>query len=622
MNLFEFTIDGFRISQLIITLVVFGFSLYFTKGYFKETGEGKGARFYIVTLITMLSVIGVFVSASLFTLFVFFEIMSISSYFWVLERGDKAAEKASKFYLAVSVISGMAMLMGLFLLYNSLGTLRIDEIQEATNSVDISSLYLGGALTLVGFCTKAGMYPLHIWLVDTYYETPAPGTAMLSAVLSKAGVFGVILVSCNIFIADENWGKILLIFATITMIWGGLCGVVSADMKKTIAYSSMSQIGFILFGIAMCCILEEEKIIAARGIVLHMINHSAFKLILFTLCGVALMKFKSTKLENLKGIARQNKVFAISFVIAAAGLMGVPFISSGYISKTLLHESVVEQIHLTELPVYSVYEYLFLFSGGLTVCYMLKIALVIFAKPSSNKKFSMGIMTNAVLLAISAFAFVCGILPNMTIDKIADYTTEIFNSGEMHDTISYFTWTNLKGAVISISCGLILYFFVYKNIQKIRKSDTIIPEILTLKNIYTNIFARDIPLILGFICKLLDTYLIDYLLKLCIYILELYAKITSGLADTFIDFLILVGLKPARVVDLNDRTTNSYKVGRGVDKILAILRIKTQKPIAETLSDFERRSSIRRRMISASLSYGLFFAGVGLVGLLVYMMLA
>ena len=131
---------------------------------------------------------------------------------------------------------------------------------------------------LFGFGAKAGMFPLHVWLPKAHPVAPAPASALLSGILTKTGVFGVLVVSAEIFRYDEQWGKLILCLGVITMFGGAFLAVFSIDLKRTLACSSMSQIGFILVGTGMTELLGEENALAVRGTILHMVNHSLIKL--------------------------------------------------------------------------------------------------------------------------------------------------------------------------------------------------------------------------------------------------------------------------------------------------------------------------------------------------------
>src|SRR5699024_5013413 len=143
-----------------------------------------------------------------------------------------------------------------------------------------TALYAAGGLALAGFGAKAGMFPLHIWLPKAHPVAPAPASALLSGILTKSGVFGILLLSRYLFWAELSWSQVVLALGVVTMVLGAVLALFSIDLKRTLACSSMSQIGFILVGVAMQGFLGHENALAAWGTVLHMLNHSLIKLVL------------------------------------------------------------------------------------------------------------------------------------------------------------------------------------------------------------------------------------------------------------------------------------------------------------------------------------------------------
>ena len=133
------------------------------------------------------------------------------------------------------------------------------------------------------------MFPLHIWLPKAHPVAPAPASALLSGILTKSGVFGILVIARNLFRADVAWGDAVLFLGVVTMVLGAVLAVFSVDLKRTLACSSMSQIGFILVGVAMQGLLSGENALAAWGTILHMLNHSLIKLVLFVAAGVVYM---------------------------------------------------------------------------------------------------------------------------------------------------------------------------------------------------------------------------------------------------------------------------------------------------------------------------------------------
>ena len=280
----------------------------------------------------------------------------------------------------MAVIGGLAALTGLFLLYHQLGTLSLDAMAAAAaGAEDRGLLWVGGLLVLVGFGAKAGAFPLHIWLPTAHPAAPAPASAVLSGVITKTGIYGVLVLSTTVFLHDVQWGLLLAVLGAVTMVLGAVLAVLSVDLKRTLACSSISQIGFILVGTAMLCLLGDHNALAVDGTILHILNHSLIKMVLFPAAGIIHLTTHSFDLNDIRGFGRGKPLLALVMGLPMLSLAGVPGLN-GYVSKTLLHESIVEYIHLTGegAALFQVLEALFLFSGGLTLAYMLKLFVCLF----------------------------------------------------------------------------------------------------------------------------------------------------------------------------------------------------------------------------------------------------
>ena len=276
---------------------------------------------------------------------------------------------------------------------------------------------------MIGFGGKAGMFPLHIWLPNAHPVAPAPASALLSGILTKTGIFGAAVISSNIFLYDSSWGMGILIVGVITMFLGAFLGVFSVDLKRTLAYSSVSQIGFITVGLGMMGILGDHNALAVRGIMLHMVNHSLIKLVLFMAAGVIYMNLHELNLNKIRGFGRKKPLFMFIFLMGALSIMGVP-LWSGYVSKTLLHESILEHIWAFESPsslltLFKTIEIIFTITGGLTAAYMTKIFVAIFIEKNqdenhhSSSKGYMSKMTATVLLIPAILLLVLGLIPQL-----------------------------------------------------------------------------------------------------------------------------------------------------------------------------------------------------------------
>ena len=208
------TLDGFRALYGTIAAFMWFMSTLFSKEYFAHYRNRN--RYYLFLLLTLGATEGVFLSADFYTTFLFFEVMSFTSYVWVAHDERRESLRAAGTYLAVAVIGGLVMLMGIFLLYSMTGTLRFDELiglagKAGFQGAEQKKLWAAGLCMLFGFGAKAGAFPLHIWLPKAHPVAPAPASALLSGILTKAGMFGILILTSYIFLWDNAWGSMILV---------------------------------------------------------------------------------------------------------------------------------------------------------------------------------------------------------------------------------------------------------------------------------------------------------------------------------------------------------------------------------------------------------------------------
>lgn len=513
-----FTLDGFRIIYGIVASLMWMMATILSKEYFAHH-ENRN-RFYLFLLLTLGATMGVFLSADLFTTFIFFEIMSFTSYVWVAQEENAGALRAAATYLAVAVLGGLVMLMGIFILYHAFGTVDMAALRTLADGVEERRiLYSAGVCMLVGFGAKAGAFPLHIWLPKAHPVAPAPASALLSGILTKTGIFGTLVVSCGLFLHDAKWGIFILVLGVLTMFGGALLAVFSIDLKRTLACSSMSQIGFIMVGIGMQGLLGEHNALAVHGTMLHMVNHSMIKLVLFLAAGVIYMNAHALDLNKIRGFGRNKKLLKAIFLVGALAIGGIPLFG-GYISKTLLHESIV---HFGGGFAMKAVEYIFLFSGGLTVAYMTKLFVSIFVETNADdeqqKKYDaksvyMNLESKIALGGSALILFIWGLFPHMIMDKVAALGQGFMYMEEEAHAVHYFSWVNMSGALISIVIGAIVYlFFIRKILMRdnghgVREYVNLWPVWIDMEDvIYRPVLLRFLPFVTGVICRIFDSAL-------------------------------------------------------------------------------------------------------------------
>ncbi len=607
----HFTMDGFRSVYVGIAGFMWAMVTLLSKEYFEH--HHNVGRFYMFLLWTLGATLGVFLSADLMTTFIFFEIMSFTSYVWVAQEENRPSLKAAQTYLAVAVIGGLVMLMGIFLLYFRFKTLNIDELfLKDTNN---PYMFAAGICMLVGFGAKAGAFPLHIWLPKAHPVAPAPASALLSGILTKTGIYGVLILSCKLFFHNETWGMMILTLGVITMFGGAFLAVFSIDLKRTLACSSMSQIGFIMVGIGMQGLLKEENQLAMHGTFLHMINHSLIKLVLFMVAGVIYKNLHALDLNEIRGYGRNKHRLKLFFLVGALAIGGIPCFS-GYISKTLLHESIVEYQHHGG-ALFTFIEWVFLISGGMTVAYMTKLFVAIFVEKNKNaklqrkydeKKSYMETTGYTALLAASAVLFGFGIIPRLFMEKAA-VLGEGFMSGffiERHE-VEYFAGENLKGAGISILIGCIIYFVIIRKcLMKNGEYINGLPKWFDLEELlYRPILIGFLPLLCGIVCRVFDS-LLD--------------GIVVGLRKTFYSDSPLPYERPegSAVSAFFGRMINDYQAfaNRTYHK-----KNPTNKDYVHLMAMKEVEFKESNTIIQRSLSFGLLLFCIGLGIVLIYIIL-
>ena len=522
----HFRMDGFRLIYGCIAAFMWMMTTLMSGDYFK--GHRNVRRYYLFLLMTLGATMGVFLSADLFTTFIFFEIMSFTSYVWVAQEENGPALRAAGTYLAVAVTGGLVMLMGIFLLYYHLGTLEIEALRGAVSAIaDKRVIYVAGGCMLFGFGAKAGAFPLHIWLPKAHPVAPAPASALLSGILTKTGIYGTLILSCHLFLYDGAWGSVILGLGVGTMLIGAVLAVFSVDLKRTLACSSVSQIGFILVGVGMQGLLGEENALAVHGTLLHMINHSLIKLVLFMAAGVIYMNTHDLDLNRIRGYGRRKPLLAGIFLTGALAIGGIPMFG-GYVSKTLLHEAIVEY---GGGGIMKAVEWTFLFSGGLTVAYMTKLFIAIFleknrdealqarydgeAKVGGNGAADFALAGSALVLLI------WGLFPYQLMDKAAALGQSFLNLSEGGESVRYFSLGNLSGALISVLIGAAVYLlFIRRVLMKDGSYVNLWPKWLDLEELlYRPLLLTVLPVICGVLCRILDSLLdgIVVLLRKTVY---------------------------------------------------------------------------------------------------------
>ncbi len=293
--------------------------------------EHAGDRFYPIFIFVLGSCLGIFVAGDFFTLFIFFELMSLISYVLVIHEETREALRAGYKYLIMTIIGGLALFFAIILTFELAGSVSLSEGTLIT--VPSTMAFLAFLNFLIGFGMKAGMFPLHVWLPDAHPVAPSPASALLSGIMLKTGAYGLLRVLFTVFniplVKEANWDILLGVLAVITIVLGSAVALTQDDLKRRLAYSSVGQMGYIIMGMAL---LNEKALV---GDVFHIFSHALMKSTLFLAAGAIIWKTGLRNINDLHGIGKKMPVTMGAFTIAALAMIGIPPLN-GFLSKWTL----------------------------------------------------------------------------------------------------------------------------------------------------------------------------------------------------------------------------------------------------------------------------------------------
>ncbi len=438
-------LDGLsKLILLIISLVgllAIFYSISYTKQY---TAERK---FYVLFSLMIAGMNGVVISGDIFNIFVFLEIAAMSSYALVAFGVEKHQLEASFKYQVLGGVASLLILLTIGLIYWNTGTLNIADISRQLtvncSSPEGISVFMKfiSILLISGFGLKAAIFPFHTWLPDAHSSAPSPISAMLSGVLIKAiGIYVILRLFFNMFPLSYEISLTITILGTISMIIGGLLALGQWDIKRMLAYSSISQVGYIVLGVGIGMMLLASggsKTIAALSItggLFHLVNHSVFKGLLFLNAGAVEYRTGTRNMKKLGGLSQVLPITSNTSLIGSLAISGIPPFN-GFFSKLIIIIAAIQAR-------YYALAFLAVLVSVITIAYFMKLQKYTFFNTDGSKwvkkkisevPFSMA--TSMIIMAMLCFALSLLIVPDVravilkpAVDVLvnyADYSTKI-----------------------------------------------------------------------------------------------------------------------------------------------------------------------------------------------------
>lgn len=319
---------------LTVNLIVFLITIYSINYMEKYTAKWN---FYTLFLLLVAGMNGVIITGDIFNLFVFLEIASVASYALVAYGTGAEELEASFKYLVMSSVGSFFVLLGIALMYSYTSTLNMADMAVALAEKGPGKVtYFAAVLFLMGFGLKAALVPFHAWLPDAHPAAPAPISAMLSGVIIKAlGVYALVRILYNVIGITPVFSNVLMFLGALSMIVGVFLAIGQFDLKRLLAYHSISQIGYVVLGIGLGTPL------GILGGLFHLFNHSVFKSLLFLNSGAVEYAAGTRDLNSMGGLNKKMPVTGATSLFASLAIAGIPPFN-GFFSKLVIIFAAVE----------------------------------------------------------------------------------------------------------------------------------------------------------------------------------------------------------------------------------------------------------------------------------------
>jgi len=334
-------LDGFSVIVVCIINLVGFLSAIYSISYIKRYTSPN--YYYALFCLMIGGMNGVVLSGDLFNIFVFLEISVISSYALVAFGVESNELEASFKYQILGGLASFLILFGIGFIYWKTKTLNIADIKSAfSNGYNKTTYLFIQILMLSGFGLKAAIIPFHAWLPDAHSSAPSPISAMLSGIFIKAvGIYVLIRLFFNMFAITEGMAILITVLGTVSMVIGVFLAIGQWDIKRLLAYHSISQMGYVVMSVGIGMILLSKGVkpeiasLAIAGGIFHLINHAAFKGLLFLNAGAIEYTTGTRNLREMGGLAKNMPVTSATSFIASMSISGVPPFN-GFFSKLII----------------------------------------------------------------------------------------------------------------------------------------------------------------------------------------------------------------------------------------------------------------------------------------------
>ncbi len=405
-----FKIDKLGILFVMLASILWIFTTFYSMSYMEH--EGKEKRFFVYFMLTLGVTVGIAFAGNIFTLYLFYEFLTLATFPLVIHSGSEEALRVGKKYLIYSLGGATLALLGIILLY-SLNNNFVFTPHGVLQNIEIYNdklLLIIYMVMFIGFGVKAALVPFHSWL-PAAMVAPTPVSSLLHAVaVVKSGIFALIRISYYIFgveVINKIHGNYYIsILVILTILMGSLLALHQDNLKKRLAYSTVSQLGYILLGIVL---LNENSL---TGGLLHLVNHAVIKITLFFCAGAIYYKTGKKYIHEMKGIGKKMPITMWCFAISSVSLIGIPP-TNGFVSKWYLALGGLKENR-------AIFVIILLLSALLTAGYLLPIVITAFFPGDEKKKDTKEapLFMLVPIITLTGIVVLLGLFPNIVLSFI------------------------------------------------------------------------------------------------------------------------------------------------------------------------------------------------------------
>ena len=385
--------------------------------------------YYSLYLVFAMGMLGTVLATNLFEFYVFFELMLVPSFFLIAFFGYGNKKRTSLMFFFWAHVGAVILLLGLMAMGFLTGGFDYDIVRANASQIPQAWIAVIVAALIIGFGVKLAAFLVHVWLPDTYTDAPTPISVLISSAMTGIGAYGLIRIWIELLSGPGNYTDYSIyisIWGVATMIYGGAMALMQKDIKRVLAYSSISSMGYLLFGIG------SESVLGISGAIFMYVTHALGKGLLFMMAGSIILQTGTRNMDKLGGLGGKMPYTAVFAMIGGLTIIGVP-ITSGFMSEWVLFNGALQNAVVSESALKAVLFALAITTTILTSAYILWMYKRIFYGITPETLKNVRDSSKYVLVTMGILAsltLILGLYPDLFYKPIIGYVENLYNNSD------------------------------------------------------------------------------------------------------------------------------------------------------------------------------------------------